>query len=772
MQKIKSLVLIFAIMLTLIAPSIAASAKTQESAKGDNIFFYARDSDGKSVLIKVVPLDDLKTISHGQPNGENYYISTTDNYPTTQYCEARGITVMELVEHVKRVSTVAGASSLGFSGTDTIRLMATDSYGNYNRSWTYNELYGVTRYYFEGLYDKQIGWKSGWETAGEDISKFGMTLEDYYAEYKEIDLYYNDKRAVFETGVESTPILATVSFSGRTTTDSLIASTEPGIADYIARNDGVVAGSLSDALEDSWSLRLSLPMTENDLMGARRTAFDNFKWIYNLQLEMARSPGIKSLGTVAEPVANVTVSGDTLTIAISCSTQGVSIFWSEDGAPQIPYSGPINIDIKGRDLAANPVTFYMTAVREGWDDAGIITSKYPGLSPAFKTQYNAMTGQPITFEAADAVSASDWKAWADAITFVTMKAPSAGGYTRIDAGKITSSERKITFDKSLFTETGSFSFIFHAANYADKSVSLTVKNGAPGVSPPNYAKIGMPLTFRFDENGFQNGVTLYISSADNPGGVMVATSWLDRATEGRVTLKAAYFDSPSCAIKEPGEYKFSFVNSRYEPGTIDVELRIESGELGIWDDVAADAWYFDAVRFVMGLELFDTADEDTFAPGAPMTRAMLATALWRLEQLGEAPFAYEGGGAERRGLFIDVDEDAWYAEAVAWASSVGVVNGMGNGIFAPDDSITREQIATMLYRYAIYQWSVVSGQGTEDEGDGDVLFSDADKISSYAREAMNWAVSAGLINGMGDGTVAPQGTATRAQVAAILMRYA
>ena len=89
MKRLKSAVLITTLVLTLIAPSMSASAKTQESAKGENIFFYALDADGKAVLIKIVPLDDLKAISHGQPNGDNYYISTTDNYPTTQYCEAR-----------------------------------------------------------------------------------------------------------------------------------------------------------------------------------------------------------------------------------------------------------------------------------------------------------------------------------------------------------------------------------------------------------------------------------------------------------------------------------------------------------------------------------------------------------------------------------------------------------------------------------------------------------------------------------------------------------
>ena len=721
-KRILSTLLIMAIII-IIAPSV--SAKTQESAKGENIFFYALDADGNAVLMKIVPLDDIKAISHGQPNGDNYYISTTDNYPTTQYCEARGITVMELIEHVKSITTVAGASSIGFSGDDTIRLMATDSYGNYNRSWTHDELYGVARYYFEGLYDRQIGWKNAWEIAGEDISMFGMTLEEYYANYRDSDPFYDDKRAVFDTGIESTPILATVSYSGRTTTDALINSTEPGIADYIAGNGGVVAGSLADVMEDTWSLRLSLPMTESDLMGARRTAYDNFKWIYNMQLEMVDAPSIRSLGTVAEPVANVTITGDTMTITISCETQDASIYWSDDGAPQILYTEPIRIDIAGRNLAANPVTFYATAVMEGYDDTGIITYKYPGLAPVFRTQYNAMTGQAVVFEAADAVSAADWGAWTDAITFVTMKAPSDGGYVRVDDSMITIGERSISFDASLFMETGSFSFIFHAVNYADKSVSLTVKNAAPEVSPPSFTNIGMPLIFRFDDEDYQSGAMLYISSEDNPNGVMVATSWLDRTAPGIITLKAAYFDTPSCAIMEPGEYTFSFVNSRYEPGTIDVELRIESGEPGIWDDVVSDDWYFDGVRFVMGLGLFDEADEGEFTPDLPMTRAMLAVALYRLEQLGIRN--EELGVREIRNSEFGIrNEDEGYD---------------GRAQNTPNFSLLTHN------------------------------FTDADLISDFAVDAMEWAVANGLINGTSDTALSPQGTATRAQVATIIMRF-
>lgn len=220
--------------------------------------------------------------------------------PTTQYCEAQGVTVSKLLELT--VTTVKRAHALSYAGDDTLRLMATDGYGNFSRSWTYNELYGVNRYFFEGLYDQGTGWNTGWEVAGEDSSKFGMTLEDYNAHYALGDPYYENKRTVFEAGEETTVILATQSFSWRTTTDALVSSTEPGISSYVAAHGGAVAGCLETALTHEYALRLSLPMTELDLMAAHRTAYDNVKWIYSMQLETEKPPSIQFLGTVAEPI--------------------------------------------------------------------------------------------------------------------------------------------------------------------------------------------------------------------------------------------------------------------------------------------------------------------------------------------------------------------------------------------------------------------------------------------------------------------------------------
>lgn len=167
-------------------------------------------------------------------------------------------------------------------------------------------------------------------------------------------------------------------------------------------------------------------------------------------------------------------------------------------------------------------------------------------------------------------------------------------------------------------------------------------------------------------------------------------------------------------------------------------------------DVASGAWYVSAVGYVMRAGLFDLTGADTFSPEAPMTRLMLAEALYRLA----------GSPAAGASPFTDCD-----APAVTWAYENGVVNGTGDGTtFSPDSAITREAIAAMFMRYAALT------ETTDDRGDMTV-FSDFAAVSSWARDAASWAVGVGLINGI-NGAFAPQGTASRAEVAQMLLNLA
>lgn len=173
-----------------------------------------------------------------------------------------------------------------------------------------------------------------------------------------------------------------------------------------------------------------------------------------------------------------------------------------------------------------------------------------------------------------------------------------------------------------------------------------------------------------------------------------------------------------------------------------------------FDDMTKTDWFYDSVKFAYNNNLFNGTSSNAFSPNKTMTRAMLVTVLWR----------YAGSPDVGNSTFSDVKSDAYYAKAVAWASSTNVVNGVGNNRFNPDGTITREQMATILYRYAQN-----NGYSTDITGNLSA-FPDGNTVSSYAVDALSWAVGMELINGS-NGKLLPQNGATRAQVAAILMRF-
>ena len=174
-----------------------------------------------------------------------------------------------------------------------------------------------------------------------------------------------------------------------------------------------------------------------------------------------------------------------------------------------------------------------------------------------------------------------------------------------------------------------------------------------------------------------------------------------------------------------------------------------------FNDVSANDWFASAVDYVTGKGMMNGTADNTFSPKAHTTRGMVVTVLYRLENQPSTSAA----------SFTDVASGAYYANAVAWANANGIVSGYGSGKFGPNDKVTREQLAAILYRYAQYKKYDVSGAKSLDG------YTDAQSVSSYAVPALQWANAAGIVTGKSGSKLDPKGYATRAEVAAMLMRF-
>lgn len=174
-----------------------------------------------------------------------------------------------------------------------------------------------------------------------------------------------------------------------------------------------------------------------------------------------------------------------------------------------------------------------------------------------------------------------------------------------------------------------------------------------------------------------------------------------------------------------------------------------------FSDLAAGSWYYEAVRSALKNGLMNGTSAHTFSPDMPMTRAMLVTILWRMAGQPDA----------KASPFTDVVSGSWYAKAVYWAYDRGLVTGVSETAFAPNEPVTREALVTILYRYASLK------QNLPAAGDEAGRFADGKQVSAFARDAVNWALQTGLLTGVSETKLSPKGLATRAQIAVLLERF-
>ncbi len=338
----------------------------------------------------------------------------------------------------------------------------------------------------------------------------------------------------------------------------------------------------------------------------------------------------------------------------------------------------------------------------------------------------------------------------------------------IDLYKDVAADTKVTVAKTIKFKIATNSKTFAKENIA-AGANTTVK--VTGDASPYTYEFTYTKPSSGSSGGSSSGKTTYkvTTSAVNNGGVNASPSNAEKGATITITLspdkgykldKLTVTDGSGKTVstvkKSDTVYTFTMPASAVKVGVSYVKATETPSETK-FNDVSANDWFASAVDYVTGKGMMNGTADNTFSPKANTTRGMVVTVLYRLENQPSTSAA----------SFTDVASGAYYANAVAWANANGIVSGYGSGKFGPNDKVTREQLAAILYRYAQYKkYDVSVGEDTNI-----LSYDDAQSISSYAIPAIQWACGAGVVTGKSGSKLDPKGNATRAEVAAMLMRF-
>lgn len=307
--------------------------------------------------------------------------------------------------------------------------------------------------------------------------------------------------------------------------------------------------------------------------------------------------------------------------------------------------------------------------------------------------------------------------------------------------------KSLTINGVSFPNGGTYTVVGDEQAIAVKAeFDVQPSGGGGGSSVKTY-----DITVEQADNGL---VTVDPESAASGKPVIITVTPNEGYVLESITVTDADGVSVDVSDKGDGTYEFQMPAAAV---TVTAQFAVRTPVEDLFDDVDAGDWFHDSVEYVYYHGMMNGISSRLFAPYLNLNRGMIATVLWRLENSPE----------NTSDVFLDVEDGIWYTEAVNWAADNGIVKGYGNDTFGPEDDITREQMATILHRYAQYKgYDVSVGEDTNI-----LSYTDASDVSEWAIPAVQWACGSGLLKGKGGGLLDPTGTATRAEVAEVLTRF-
>ncbi len=466
------------------------------------------------------------------------------------------------------------------------------------------------------------------------------------------------------------------------------------------------------------------------------TAYD--ETTKTLALEI--TPQYRVVASTADTADKIKLDGDTKNAQVVQDYQTMNITKATVVTMELPTGFAVaDGDKLSIQHTKNGTVEYYTGTVTKKDDKFYLTFTTNGFSPFVISVPAASIGEnvyPTLQAAADAAKSTDVisvKSGAShELNFTTTKSVKVKNDTGVAITvKFNGTNKEIDTDK---TETFSYTKPSSSSSGGSSSGKTTYKvttsavnNGGVNASPSNAEK----------------GATITITLSPNKGYKLDKLTVTDGSGKSVSTVK-----------KSDTVYTFTMPASAVTVG-VSYAKADETPSKTTFNDVSANDWFASAVDYVTGKGMMNGTADNTFSPKANTTRGMVVTVLYRLENQPSTSAA----------SFTDVASGAYYANAVAWANANGIVSGYGSGKFGPNDKVTREQLAAILYRYAQYKKYDVSGANSLDG------YADAQSVSSYAVPALQWANAAGVVTGKSGSKLDPKGNAARAEVAAMLMRF-
>lgn len=477
-------------------------------------------------------------------------------------------------------------------------------------------------------------------------------------------------------------------------------------------NDAVGDMVVADVDEDGVTYTMFLKARIGDELGGEPLRGHLLKMWYYAPDDTSRSNPIRA--TVVRTYEDRDMNGDMDTFP-----REVEVY--QEGEPNEDYYIQVSVDAMGGDSALQDAL-----VRLDWDNA--LDDGGDAAREGFVDEY--ATEQVI--DSGDSVSRSDLSDWIDEEYTLLVQGDDTYLTARFDTDAL----------ENLYDQTSSS--IKFVLDEVKKSNLTDEQQEVAGDRPVYQLKItsGSKTITEIDDGTVEVTLPYELQDDENKDGLVI---WLVDEDGGIQSIKFSYNSSREYVSFDTTEFGVFVIGYDAEQ---------------IWEnpftDVSEDDWFYDAVKYVVQKEMFAGTSETTFEPNLTMSRAMLVTVLYRMDGTPEV------SGSSK---FADVLDGQYYTDAVLWATENGIVAGYDNGLFGTNDIVSRQQMATFLYRYAQYKgYDVSLVKGLEN-------YTDSSTVASYAIRPMQWAVANGLINGTSATTLTPTGGATRAQVAVILMRF-